>query len=379
MKLSPATFRKTMWVLLPAALLAACAREEIQPVEQDGEEVAAELLQVTVEEIPETYSTTGTLIADDRVEIASRLMGFIRELRVREGSTVKKGDLLLTIDPTEIEARLSEARARLAQAQARVNEIEVDFRRYKRLYEQKLIPASRFQKAELALQVAREELRVAQANLRRVEVQLQYAEIRSPVDGVVVEKRKQTGDIATPGAAILVIENPDNIVLKTFIREDHVSHVQVGDRLVVTVDAARLKTIGTVTQVVPAGDPATHSYLVKATLEDTGQARIGMFARAEFLIGSKWGILIPEEALVRRADLPGVYVVDEQGVAHFRMLRVGRRMDGRVEILAGLRGGERIVLRAATPVHTGDRIVAADGSERDSGSGSLSEGREGPA
>ncbi len=350
-------------VILMSLLLSACAKEDIAPVEAGGDEIVATLLTVTPEEIPETYTTTGTLIADDRVEIASRLMGFIRDLRVREGSEVRKGQLLLTIDPTEIEAQLSEARARLAQAQARVNEIEVDFRRYKRLFEQKLIPASRFQKEELALQVAREELRVAQANLRRVEVQRQYAEIRSPVDGVVVEKLKQAGDIATPGAPILVIENPDNILLRTFIREDHVSHVQVGDRLRVTVDAASLRTTGTVTRVVPAGDPATHSYLVKATLAQTGNARIGMFARAEFLIGSKWGILVPAEALVFRADLPGVYVVDEAGIARFRMLRTGRRLDGRMEVLAGLKGGERIVLRAEAPVHTGDRIVAAGAQE----------------
>ncbi len=341
--------------------LAACAREDISPVAQPGEEVKAELLAVDPEEIPETYTTTGTLIADDRVEIASRLIGFIRELRVREGSKVKKGELLLTIDPTEIEAKLSEARARLAQAQARVNEIEVDFKRYKKLFEQKLIPASRFQKQELALKVAREELRVAQANLHRVEVQFQYAKIRSPVDGVVVDKLKQAGDIATPGAPILVIENPNNIVLKTFIREDHVGHVQVGDRLVITVDAAKLRTIGTVTRLVPAGNPATHSYLVKATLEETGKARIGMFARADFLIGSKWGIVIPAEALVRRADLPGVYVVDDEGIAHFRMLRIGRHLDGRLEVLAGLQGGERIVLRAPAPVRTGDRVIAAGG------------------
>ncbi|MFQ5487688.1 MAG: efflux RND transporter periplasmic adaptor subunit, partial [Gammaproteobacteria bacterium] len=301
--------------------------------------------------------------ADDRVEIASRLIGFIRDLRVREGSKVKKGQLLLTIDPTEIEAQLSEAQARLAQAKARVNEIEADFKRYKRLFEQHLIPASQYQKSELALQVAREDLRVAQANLHRVEVQFQYAKIRSPVDGVVVEKLKQAGDIATPGAPILTIENPDNIVLRTFIREDHVRSIQVGDRLTITVDAAQLRTIGTVTQVVPAGDPATHSYLVKATLEDARSVRIGMFARAEFLIGSKWGILVPAEAIVSRADLPGIYIVDEDGVAHFRMLRTGRRLDGQVEILAGLKGGERIVLRAEAPVHSGDRIITAEGKE----------------
>lgn len=331
--------------------------------------VQAELLVVAPEQIAETYTTTGTLVADDRVEIASRLMGYIREIKVREGSTVTQGQLLLTIDPTEIEAQRAEAEARVSQARARSAEAQADYARFKTLFEQKLVAANAYTKAELENQVAQEELRAALATLERVKVQMQYAEILSPVSGVVVTRHRRAGDLANPGAPILTIENPRNIVLETYIREDQLRHVQPGDEVAISVDAVGLRTRGVVTQVVPSGDPATHSYLVKATLKELNGARSGMFARSEFTTGAKWTVLVPDEALVTRADLPGVYIVDQDGIARFRMVRAGRHIDGRTEIIAGLGGGERIIVRADAPVRTGDRVTEKKSSGAESRNG----------
>ena len=354
---------RVFFLLIPPLLLAACSTDDTTLTGIPGARHTAEIITVASGNIPESYTTTGSLIADDRVEISSRLIGYIRELRVREGDKVRKGQLLLTIDPTDIEAQLAEARARLAQARAQAGEALLDFKRYQKLHQQKLISIDRFQKAQLHLRVTRQEAHMAAANVKRVEVQLQYANIRSPVDGVVVKKFKESGDTATPGAPILAIENPRNTVLRTYIMENHVSQVHVGDRLRIIVDAADLQTGGLITQVVPSGDPSTHSYLVKAQLDKLDGARIGMFARARFAIGSKRSLLIPEQALVWRADIPGVYMVDDRDIAHFRMLRTGRHIDGRWEILAGLNSGERIVLRPTADIHTGDQIVAAETPE----------------
>lgn len=337
-------------------LLVACTADHETATPPPVAAIPAETLTVAPEQISETYTTTGTLVADDRVEIASRLMGYIRDIKVREGSPVKQGQLLLTIDPTEIEAQRAEAEARVSQARARSAEARADFERYKTLFEQKLVAANTYTKAELENQVAEEELRAALATLDRVKVQMQYAEVRSPVDGIVVERLRRTGDLANPGAAILTVENPSNIVLETYIREDQLRHVQPGDELAVSVDAVGLRTTGVVTQVVPSGDPATHSYLVKASLHELNGARSGMFARSEFATGTKWTVLVPDAALVDRADLPGVYIVDRDGIARFRMVRTGRHIDGRTEIISGLAGGERIVIDADTPVRTGDRV-----------------------
>jgi RND family efflux transporter MFP subunit len=360
-----ATFGLFMLSLLG---LNACTPERDAAAPPAEAAVQAELHVVAPEQISETYTTTGTLVADDRVEIASRLMGYIRDIKVREGSTVKAGQLLLTIDPTEIEAQRAEAEARVSQARARSTEAKSDLERYKTLFEQKLVAANTYTKSELDNQVAQEELHAALATLDRVKVQMQYAEIRSPVSGVVVEKLRRAGDLANPGAVILTVENPSNIVLETYIREDQLRHVQPGDEVTVAVDAVGLRTTGVVTQVVPSGDPATHSYLVKATLRELNGARSGMFARSEFATGTKWTVLVPDAALVKRADLPGVYIVDRDGIARFRMVRSGRHIDGRTEIIAGLAGGERIVVSADAPVRTGDRVTekpAASAETRD--------------
>lgn len=326
--------------------------------------VSANVMTISEEAIREEYTTTGTLIADDRIDIASRIMGFIRSVEVHEGSKVKRGQLLLSIDPTEIQAQLAEAEARVTQSQARLAEAQTDLQRYQSLYDQKMVSVDRFRKAELALNLAKGEERAAQAALNRVKVQMQYANIHSPVSGVVVARHKQTGDIATPGAPLLTIENPANLVVRTFVKEQQIQHIRIGDLAQVTIEAAGLTTTGSITQIVPSADPGTHSYLVKIALADHGQARTGMFARINFAIGHTSGILIPASAVINRADLNGVYIVDQNDIAHYRLVRLGRHFNNRIEVVAGINPGDRLVVDHTSAIRSGDRIETASGGEQ---------------
>lgn len=339
------------------AALPACDPQTMTTATNDVA-VESELLVIRMQPLAEQYTTSGTLITDDRIDIASRLMGFIHRIDVDEGGKVIKGQKLLTIDPTDILSQQTEAQARVTQAQARYNEAVRDHQRFKALYEQKLIAVNRFRKAELDLQLAEEELRAAEANLERIHLQLQYAEIRSPVDGVIVARHKQAGDIATPGAALLTIENPNTLVVKTFIKEHHIAQINVGTQAEVFIDAAQLATTATVSKIIPAADPTTHSYLVKLTLADNSQLRSGMFARVNFAVGHRRGIAIPQTALIRRFDMTGVYIVDEQQIAHYRLVRTGRRFDDQIEIVAGLKPNDRIALGNHGKLKTGVPVVA---------------------
>jgi RND family efflux transporter MFP subunit len=343
-------------VLFPVFLLAACGDRPPETAVVSTP-VTAPVLTVAHGDIREDYATTGTLIADDRIEIASRIIGLIRQVNVHEGSQVKKGQLLLSIDPTEIQAQMDEAQARLAQSQAQLDEAQVDIKRYQSLYADKVISVDRFRKAELALQLATGEKQAAEATLERIQVQMQYASIRSPVNGVVVARHKQAGDIATPGAPILTIENPDNVVVRTFIKEQHIQHIRLGDTTRITIDAAGLESEGIITQIVPSADPGTHSYMVKIALQERGKARTGMFVRIDFKMGHTRGILIPTSSVISRADLNGVYIIDSNNIAHYRMVRIGRRFNNSVEILTGLQAGDRIVSNNPQRIHSGDRIL----------------------
>jgi len=352
--------RAVLTTVLPIVLISisGCGKQEGHPETQTPRVVNAQLHTVDYEDAAETYTTSGTFISDERVEIASRISGFIRELPVREGDVVKKGQAIVTIDPTEVQTNIAEAEARLTQARRRATEAEAEYQRHKNLYEQRLVAEQMFRKVELQHQLAQEDLRVAQSALDQARALLEYARIKSPVTGVVVEKFKQTGDLTTPGATILAIEDPTRIVLRTFINEAYIQYVKEGDEVRITLDNQKTSLKGMVSHLVPSADPATHSYLVKIILEDTGQVRVGMFVRIEFDMGHKQAIIIPVQAIVSHADLPGVYAVDSQNIAHFRMVRTGRRFDEKVEIISGLNTGDRIVVASEPAVKTGDKVTA---------------------
>lgn len=345
-----------------SCLIFACSQDSTSTAPAKKIQLYAEVLSLNYQNVDEKYVSTGTLITDDRVDIASRMMGFIKDMRVKEGDRVSKDQLLLTIDPTEIEARLVEANARLSQAKAHEAEARIDFDRFKKLFEKKLVAANLFTKAELGLQLASQEHQAAKATVERIKIEKQYAELKSPVSGIVINRHKQAGDIAIPGTAILTIEDPDNIVLKTYIKEDLANDVVIGKEALISVDAINKQIKGIVTQVVPATDAATHSFMVKITPEDTKNLRTGMFARAEFIVGFKQAIVIPAAAIHSRADIPGVYIVDDQDLAHFRMIRTGRILEDAIEVVSGLHNGDRIVISSDTPIFSGNRILSGTGS-----------------
>jgi len=338
-----------------ALLLAACDQPPPQPV-TTASTVKAKVMTIVSGAIREDYETTGSLIADDRVDIASRIMGFIRTVNVHEGSKVNEGQLLLTIDPTEIQAQLAEAEARVTQSRAQRLEAESDLNRYKTLFAEKMISADRYHKAELAFNLAQGETKASEATLDRIKVQMQYASIRSPVSGIIVARHKQAGDIATPGAALLTIENPDNVVVRTFVKEELIQHINIGDIVKVIIDAAGISNTGTVTQIVPSAELNTHSYLVKISLNSQSDARAGMFARILFDMGHSEGLVIPKSSVINRADLNGVYIVDTNNIAHYRLIRLGRQLNTDVEILSGIKAGNRIITEKPELIRSGDHI-----------------------
>jgi membrane fusion protein, multidrug efflux system len=340
------------------ALIAGCDQSNDSAETLPARSVTAHIHTVAYENVAETYTTSGTFISDERVEIASRISGFIRNLPVREGEAVKKGQVIVTIDPTDVQTSINEAEARLTQAKRKATEAAAEYERHKNLYEQKLIAEQMFRKVELQHQLAQEDLRVAQGALDQARALLEYAKIKSPVTGVVVDKYKQSGDLTTPGANILAVEDPTRIVLRTFINEAYVQYIHQGDAVLVTLDNQSSSLQGTVSHVVPSADPSTHSYMVKIVLEDISSIRVGMFARIEFAMGQKKVITVPGSAIVTHADLPGVYLVDAQGIAHFRMVRTGRQFSDDMEIISGLKSGDRIVVAPGSAIKTGDRVTS---------------------
>ncbi|MEK8090209.1 efflux RND transporter periplasmic adaptor subunit [Thermithiobacillus plumbiphilus] len=352
--------RRMLPALVFGALLAlsACGREEPAsraPAAQ-APAVSAEIMPVAATQIQQLSEVPGTVIAEDQVQVSSRLMGYIRDITVHEGDPVRKGQLLFSIDPTDVQAQIGQARAGMAQAEAGLAAAKLQFERSSALLRDESIPRVQYDQAKTQLEVARAQMAQARAAMQAANAQLKYVRVGAPITGVVTQKLASAGDLAAPGKPVLVIENPDRLQVQVALSESLLAGLKPNDPVQVRLEGGNQALTGQVLRILPSADPTTHSYTVKIGLPAGTDLRSGSYVRVAIPQGTRIGVRVPQSALVERADITGVFVVDQQGVAHLRMVRTGQVSDGAVEILSGLNPGERIVRSNTATLQSGDRI-----------------------
>ena len=344
-------------------LLAGCG-DQTEPTRVPpavAEPVALRAEGVEPRKVRTAYRVPGQVVADDRVQIASRISGFIQEVTVREGDRIAAGDLLVAIDPADVNGEIRRREAGLESAGAVLADARRDVTQFTTLLDQGGIPADTLRKAQVRLSVAEAALAQAEAALHTALAQRRYTRIESPVDGVVVARERQPGDLATPGLPILVLESRQSLVFQTFVAERHIGSIAPGDAVTVQLDAVGRSVAGQVLRIVPSGDPATRRYEVKVSLPVDAALLPGMFGRADFTLGSREALLVPMAAFTERLGLDGVFVVEEPGVARFRWIRWRDAQTGFREVTAGLEPAERVILDPPEDLTDGAPVIT-DGS-----------------
>lgn len=325
-----------------ASSIDACSSQDETGRKQSIPTVSAKTRTLTLVELPKAYHTSGVVSSDHRVAVSSRLSGYIRAITVREGDSVKRGQLLVRVDPVD-------ARQAYTQAQADLANAERDLKRYQSLLAEHAVSQQQFDNIKLRYTVAH-------SRLVQAKNQLRYAEVRAPVDGIVVEKRASRGDLASPARPLLIIEDPSSLLVETHVSEQYIAAIHEGDTVHVSLPGVGKAIDAQVRQIVRAADALSHQFLVKLSIVPDSGAYPGMFAEVHFVIGSHQAIVVPEAALVKRNGLVGVYVLDKNHIAHYRQVRPGRHYQSGVEILAGLKAGTVIAWRVDGGLHTGVRV-----------------------
>lgn len=303
---------------------------------------AAGHLTLAWQDVPEYYISSGTVTSDHRVSISSRLSGYIREIKVREGDQVKVGQVLLHIDPVNAKQALVQAKADLSNAQA-------ELKRYQSLLNEAAVTSQQFDKVRLRYQIA-------QSQVKQAQHQLSYAEVTSPVSGVVVEKRMAQGDLASPGMPVLILEDPSSLLVQTYVSEHFIGQIHEGDSVDVKIASLQKDFKGVVRQVVQAADPVSHQFLVKVSLSSMKDIHPGMYAQTGFKTGMRKTLLLPKDAVMTQAGLTAVYIMDAASIAHYRLIRVGQSIGDQLEVLAGLHAGDHVIWNAKPALKTGMKI-----------------------
>ena len=340
--------------------LSGCGKDaEPTAVEDTAKTVAAEVVKVTLGEVPLKAVVPGSVVPDQRAHIASRIMGYIENLNIEVGDQVKRGDLLFSIDSGDINSKIQQAQSAYQQAKAALEDAEADFQRFTKLYKDSAVSKQQYDKIRLQYSVAQENLSAARAGLNQARDQLNYANVKAPFDGVIVQKMATAGSLAAPGNPVVVMENLSSLSVQTQVSNDLYAALRIGDKAIVKVDGIEKPFEGTIYTLVSSADPKTRTHTVKLSLPDVDDVNSGTFARVSFTRGERQTMMLPKSAIVERAGIKGVFVV-ENGKAFFHMVRTGAEINGMVEIQAGLIVGEQVVVDNNEQLLNGDLITSQD-------------------
>ncbi|BCN93980.1 acriflavin resistance protein [Thiomicrorhabdus immobilis] len=339
--------------------LTGCGGQESEEVAQkSAKTIKADVVTVTLGTIPLTSVVPGAVVPDQKAQIASRLMGYIKNLDVQVGQEVKRGDLLFSIDSGDIKSQISQANSAYQQALAALTDANLDYNRFTKLYKEDSVSKQQYDKIKLQYSVAQENLASAKSALDQAKSQLNYANVKAPFDGVIVQKMAVAGSLAAPGNPIVVMENLKSLSVQTQVSADLYAVLRNGDSAQVLIDGIKKPFVGTIYTLVSAADPKTRTHTVKLSLPNVNDVNSGTFARVSFKRGERQTMMLPASAIVNRAGIEGVFVV-ENGRAFFHMVRTGAVMDGMVEVQSGLALGEQIVINNNQEMLNGDIVDSA--------------------
>ncbi len=291
-----------------------------------------------------SYAATGTVEAVRQGTLASQVSGRIIELRVRNGDVVEAGQLLIQIDVGDSADTAAASAAAASGAAARLVSARADFERAQRLRSQEYLSVAALQRAEAAFRSAEAEAQATEAQAKAARTRAAWHSVVAPYAGRVTNLWVSAGDLATPGKPLLGFYSPTALRVIAHVPEsvaarvhaDQPAQLLVGESVPVTLATWRL---------IPAVDPATHSVEVRAELPAGSGLEPGHFVRLLLpLQGASPEIRIPVSAVLRRSEMVGVYVIDAQGAAHLRQVRLGPVMGNAVIVLSGLQSGEQVAL-----------------------------------
>jgi HlyD family secretion protein/macrolide-specific efflux system membrane fusion protein len=309
---------------------------------------------------------TGKVQPRERVEIKSKVAGQVVKVFVEEGQAVKKGQLLLRLDPTDYRRELERSQADLAQAQIAYQAADMLLERRKRGLEVRGVAQADVDLAENDLAAKKVAVERAKVALEAARDRLRYTEIVSPLDGTVIERGIQPGEVVTPGVqatfegkALLTVADLSTLIVKVDLNQIDVAKVKLGQKASLTLDALPGKTYqAVVTKVAPASilpkGKDVDVFPVEATLAAAdGAIKPGMTADVRVHVDVRPGVLyLPIEAVAKEGGKSWVIKVasgpDGKPRTDRVEVQVGARNDREVEVVRGVDEGQHVVIRPAS-------------------------------
>ncbi len=349
--------------LCAAILLSACSKPE--PKAEDVRPVRAIVLAAADKLV--TAEFPGEVRARYESQLGFRVGGKIVERAVEVGSTVRRGQVLMRLDPQDLALAETQTRAALRAAETRRDLAQADYQRHQDLRGKNFVSQAVLDAKQAALKAAQAEVDAARAAQQGQANQAAYASLRADTDGVVTAVLAEAGQVVAAGTPVVRLARTDEKEVVIGVPEGQVAQLDQVDQVTVRLWAAPEEAIpGTIREVAPAADPATRTYPVKVAIPAGADARLGMSATVQ-LAGADGGtaLRVPLTALLQHKGASAVWVV-ENGAVRLVPVQVAGQSGNDVLLGGGVKAGQTVVTAGVNLLKPGQkvRILSADVARR---------------
>ncbi|MEX0996939.1 MAG: efflux RND transporter periplasmic adaptor subunit [Flavobacteriaceae bacterium] len=345
---------------LTALLLSSCGNSE-KDTATDNRPVIQVTVKAPAASSGSNLTVSGEVVAVNNATLSTRMMGYVNKVHVNIGDNVSQGQLLVSINNNDLQAKRAQVTAGINEAQVAVNNAKRDFERFTALFAQNSASQKELDDMTAHYEMAKARLESANAMKAEINAQFAYAEIRAPFSGVVTNRFIESGSMANPGMPLIAIEAPGNFEVRATVPASSISQIKTGENVEVHINSINKTVSGKVTEVSSSSSMTGGQYPVNIVLEKDEALKSGMYATVKFPVEqteeSQQLVTVPEEAIVNQGDLRGVYTVSQQNTAILRWLRLGRSFGNEVEVLSGLNAEEAVIIDAEGKLYNGAKVA----------------------
>lgn len=354
--------------LLPIVLVSlfginSCGKEKTDVATAEPA-IAVEISGISSNSKETFVSASGKIEAENSATISTRMMGYITKIPVQVGQKINAGQLLVSINNTDLQAKKAQVDANVLQANANYNNAKKDYDRFVNLFGQQSASQKELDDMTARFEMAKAGLEGAKQMRNEVVSQFSYSNITAPFSGTVTNTFAKEGDMATPGMPLLSIEGATRLQVTAMVSENDITNINKGMPVTVLVKSSSKKLTGNVSEVSLSAKNTGGQYLVKINLDKTDTTILsGMFVNIQFPIENKATttennkVLVPENALIRQGQLTGIYTIGNDERAILRWLRTGKTFGNQVEIISGLAANEQYIVASDGKLYNGAKVT----------------------
>lgn len=370
-------------LLTTSMLLSGCGKEVVE------EEIikSVEVKQIYGDTYQNKLSLSGNILPSQVVKVAFKVPGVVTQANFEEGTFVKKGQLIAAVEQDEYNLQVqasssdyesaklqieSEIPARINQAKAQYELSKATYDRVKALYEaggatksqldeitaKKTADENTYKIALEAESIARTKLEKAEAGLELSNTKLSDTSINSPIEGIVMKKLVEEGEIIAQGYPVAAIGQVDVVDVEIGVSDQDIKHIEFGQKVKVYLYGLDKSFDGIVGEISPSADPTTRTFAVKVKVKNPNfEIKPGMVAKVDIPVSSVEGILIPVSSVLSRPEGEVVYIYNEETkTVRKQLVETGDIVKDKITIVSGIKNGEKLVVDGQFKLNDNDKV-----------------------